>query len=388
VQNLGKGSFGVVVKAFDTHTSQEVAIKVIKNKAQFFEQAKIEIGILKDLRDKDKNEEFNVIHMKDYFEWKNHLCIVFELLSYNLYDLLKYTHFKGVSLKLIRKFAHQLLQTLYFLSRSDVNIIHCDLKPENILLRHHRKSFIKVIDFGSSCYSNRKIFKYIQSRFYRSPEVLLGLPYNNAIDIWSFGCILVEMHTGMPLFDGKDEKEQLFKIIQVLGMPPVSMIEKSPKKDMFFRYNPETRQYQLTNPNFVPNSRSLSDIIGVHTCGPEGRRRGHEGHSHEDYLQFYDLVLRVLSYEPTRRALPVEALKHSFFFQTTPYSASPESPIGQYYQHQQQGGQRRPQVVQNANSMPQMLPMNMHPVMGVGPSYPTQMHNPYALPYFTANGSG
>lgn len=95
--------------------------------------------------------------MKHYFIWKKHLCIVFELLSHNLYDLLKYTKFRGVSLNLIRKFSQQLLYTLYFLSQPNVNIIHCDLKPENILLKNHRRSAIKVIDFGSSCYVNRKV---------------------------------------------------------------------------------------------------------------------------------------------------------------------------------------------------------------------------------------
>ena len=79
-------------------------------------------------------------------------------------------------------------------------IIHCDLKPENILLTHENKLPICVIDFGSSCYEHERIYTYIQSRFYRSPEVMLGIPYGYPIDMWSFGCILVEMLTGIPLF--------------------------------------------------------------------------------------------------------------------------------------------------------------------------------------------
>jgi len=130
---------------------------------------------------------------------------VFELLSYNLYELLRNTNFRGVSLNLTRKFAQQLCTALLFLSTPEINIIHCDLKPENILLCNPKRSAIRIIDFGSSCQVGQRMFHYIQSRFYRSPEVLLGIPYDLAIDMWSLGCILVEMHTGEPLFSGKDE---------------------------------------------------------------------------------------------------------------------------------------------------------------------------------------
>jgi dual specificity tyrosine-phosphorylation-regulated kinase 1 len=157
-----------------------------------------------------------------------------------LYELLKNTQFHGVSLNLVRKFAKQILHALAFLARPDVAIIHCDLKPENILLRHPKRSAIKVIDFGSSCKSDRRMYSYIQSRFYRSPEVMLGLPYTVAIDVWSLGCILVEMHTGEPLFSGADQLDQMRKLVEVLGMPPESMIEASDKacRDQYFAPNP------------------------------------------------------------------------------------------------------------------------------------------------------
>ena len=88
-------------------------------------------------------------------------------MSFNLYDLLRRTHFKGVNLLLIRKFARQVLKALAFLSLPEVETIHCDLKPENILFRASHRSAIKVIDFGSSCKRSAPMYKYIQSRFYR-----------------------------------------------------------------------------------------------------------------------------------------------------------------------------------------------------------------------------
>jgi len=116
-------------------------------------------------------------------------------------------------------------------------VIHCDLKPENVMLFRPNEQRIKVIDFGSSCSSSHKPFTYIQSRFYRSPEVLLCRSYSYAIDMWSLGCMLVEMHTGSPLFNGKNEYEQMHKICELLGLPPQHMLQqagpKSKVKNMF-----------------------------------------------------------------------------------------------------------------------------------------------------------
>lgn len=115
-----------------------------------------------------------------------------------------------------RKFAKQIIISLRVLA--DSNIIHCDLKPENILLRHPKRSAIKLIDFGSSCRDKKTVYTYIQSRYYRAPEVILGTRYDVAIDMWSLGCTLVEMHTGEPLFGGQDEADQMKKIVRGLNL--------------------------------------------------------------------------------------------------------------------------------------------------------------------------
>ena len=235
---LGKGSFGVVVKAHDHRRDENVALKMIKNKPQFTAQAKIEIDILSKLVDRCKKdtEEHNIVTLKKYFTWKNHLCLVFELLSFNLYDLIKYTKFTGVSLTLIAKFAYQILKTLDFLAHPSLQIIHCDLKPENILLKKPKRSGIKVRVRGrriptycapsshtgcrlrilllpveadvqvhpiSLLQGSRGVLLLSPSLTYTCTytrthplQVILGLPYNCAIDMWSLGCILVEMHTG------------------------------------------------------------------------------------------------------------------------------------------------------------------------------------------------
>lgn len=237
---IGKGSFGQVVKAYDHLGHCPVAIKIIKNKKAFHDQAHIEVKLLKLIQKYQDDNKFlqagkeNIVKLKSHFIWRNHLCLVFELLSYNLYDLLKNTRYNGVSLKLTRKFAQQILLALQYLSRPELNIIHCDLKPENILLCNPRRSAIKIIDFGSSCQLGHRIYQYIQSRFYRSFEVLIGIPYGHPIDMWSLGCILVELHTGEPLFNGCNEIDQVNKIVETLGMPPASLLDRGYKTGKYF----------------------------------------------------------------------------------------------------------------------------------------------------------
>jgi len=188
------------------------------------------------------------------------LILVFEMLSINLYDFLKRNQMKGVSESLVRRFAIQLLITLSFLREK--NIVHCDLKPENILLRQINKSGIKVIDFGSSTYENEQFYTYIQSRYYRAPEIMMGIRYTPAIDMWSLGCIMYELYVGRPLFAGEDEKEQMQCIMEIKGMPPRSMIAAASRRKIFF-----DQDYQaIPTPNSKgkvrhPNSKSLSYML-------------------------------------------------------------------------------------------------------------------------------
>ncbi|CAH8574640.1 unnamed protein product [Schistosoma bovis] len=232
---LGKGSFGHVVHAVDHCTKKQVAIKIVKSEARFTRQAVEEIRILKALNGQQNDGEFNVVHLVDHFIFRGHVCMVFELLYINLYELICRNNFKGFSQSLVRKLTYGILCCLELLYRNKV--IHCDLKPENILLRRPGKSKIKVIDFGSSCYINECPYNYIQSRFYRAPEIILGLPYGTPIDMWSLGCILAEFITGEPLFPGEDAFDQLACIMEILGIPPMQMIKKGSQSHHYFNSN-------------------------------------------------------------------------------------------------------------------------------------------------------
>ena len=296
---LGKGSFGQALKWYDHKRKNFVALKIIRNKKKFQYQASVEVKILRHLRENDQNDENNIIRLKDSFIFRKHIWITFELLSINLYEFIKSNDFQGVSLGLIRRFAIQILQGLRYIRQQ--NIIHCDLKPENILLKNINKSGIKIIDFGSGCFSNERVYTYIQSRFYRAPEIILGIPYTSSIDIWSCGWILAELFCGFPIFAGESEMDQLGLIMEIWGAPPDSILEQSTRKNLFFDNN--------NNPVLKPNSR--------------GKLRKPNTKSLSSVLRWTDksfikFLKSWFEWDPEKRVSPDQALMHSWILEGLP----------------------------------------------------------------------
>uniref|UniRef100_A0A0E0GBT0 Protein kinase domain-containing protein n=1 Tax=Oryza nivara TaxID=4536 RepID=A0A0E0GBT0_ORYNI len=149
---LGQGTFGQVAKCWDGETNSYVAVKVIKNQPAFYQQAIMEVSLLSMLNEKyDPDDQHHIVRMLDFFLYQNHLCIAFEMLGHNLYELLKRNSLRGLQLKYVRTFSRQILDALVVMK--DAGIIHCDLKPENILITPNVKTAagVKVIDFGSAC---------------------------------------------------------------------------------------------------------------------------------------------------------------------------------------------------------------------------------------------
>ncbi|RMZ74897.1 hypothetical protein DV737_g5640, partial [Chaetothyriales sp. CBS 132003] len=293
VDLLGKGSFGQVVRCIDHKTGELVAVKIIRNKKRFHQQALVEVNILKKLKEWDPDKVHSVVNFDQSFYFRGHLCISTDLLGMNLYEFIKAHDFRGFSLKLIRRFTKQILASLTLLQRH--NVIHCDLKPENILLAHPVHSEIKVIDFGSSCFETEKVYTYIQSRFYRSPEVILGMSYGMPIDMWSVGCILAELYTGYPIFPGENEQEQLACIMEVFGPPEKRLIEKSSRKKLFFDSMGKPRlTVSSKGRRRRPSSKELRQVL---KCEDEA---------------FLDFITRCLRWDPARRMTPHEASRHEF----------------------------------------------------------------------------
>ena len=295
LQILGKGSFGQVCKCFDHKTKEFAAIKIIRNQKRFHRQGKVEIKVLDRLRTNDAKDEFNCVKVQEFFVFRRHICITFEILSMNIYELLKNNLFQGFSISLVKRFAVQILIALSYMKQNQ--IIHCDLKPENILLKDPNKSGIKIIDFGSSCLEHEKLYTYIQSRFYRAPEIILGIEYTTAIDMWSLGCVLAEIHSGYPLFPGESEAEQLLCIMEVRGAPPKEILEISTRKQLFFDGD---------SPKIFANSRGKKRMPGTRNLTDKAKT------SDETFLDFLN---RCFDWNPLKRMTPDEGLSHKFIME-------------------------------------------------------------------------
>ncbi|GIY58955.1 dual specificity tyrosine-phosphorylation-regulated kinase 2 [Caerostris extrusa] len=322
IKIIGKGSFGQVIKAYDHKCHQNVALKIVRNEKRFHRQAQEEIRILDHLRKQDKDNTMNIVHMLEHFTFRNHMCITFELLSINLYELIKKNKFQGFNIQLVRKFAHSLLQCLDVLYRS--RVIHCDLKPENVLLKQPGRSGIKVIDFGSSCFENQRVYSYIQSRFYRAPEVILGGKYGTAIDMWSLGCILAELLTGYPLLPGEDEADQFACIVELIGMPPQKLLDQSKRVKTFISSRGHPRyctSTTLPDGTVVLNGgRSRRGKMR----GPPGSREWSNALKNCDDVLFIDFLKGCLEWDPSLRLTPPAALRHAWLRRRLP--KAPDNP--------------------------------------------------------------
>lgn len=216
----------------------------------------------------------------------------FELLSRSLYEVIRGNEYKGLPLATIRRYAVQILESLKFLKQH--KIIHCDLKPENVLLRESNGLEVRVIDVGSSCFETERLYPYVQSRYYRSPEVVLEAPYTCCIDMWSFGCLLAELFVGAPLFPGESESELLCLFMECLGLPPLHLLNKAGQREEYFDADGPIIQANSKGVVHMPGTKTLSQRLNC------------------ENPQFLSLIRQCLEWDPEKRITPEEALRHEW----------------------------------------------------------------------------
>ncbi|CAN1138249.1 Mitogen-activated protein kinase 9 [Linum perenne] len=227
---VGKGSYGIVASAIDTHTGERVAIKKMNNIFEHVSDATRilrEIKLLRLLRHPDIVEIKHIMLPASRREFKD-IYVVFELMESDLHQVIKLNN--DLTPDHHQFFLYQLLRSLKYIHSA--HVFHRDLKPKNILANADCK--LKLCDFGLArvSFSNAPsaIFwtDYVATRWYRAPELCgsFSSKYTPAIDIWSIGCIFAELVTGKPLFPGKNVVHQLELITDLLGTPPPESVAR------------------------------------------------------------------------------------------------------------------------------------------------------------------
>ncbi|TKC49853.1 hypothetical protein EI555_011814 [Monodon monoceros] len=282
---LGRGTFGQVAKCWKRSTKEIVAIKILKNHPSYARQGQIEVSILSRLSSENA-DEYNFVRSYECFQHKNHTCLVFEMLEQNLYDFLKQNKFSPLPLKYIRPILQQVATALMKLK--SLGLIHADLKPENIMLVDPvRQPYrVKVIDFGSASHVSKAVCStYLQS----PPEIILGLPFCEAIDMWSLGCVIAELFLGWPLYPGASEYDQT---------PEEHELETGIKSK-------EARKYIFNCLDDMAQVNMSTDLEGTDMLAEKADRR-----------EYIDLLKKMLTIDADKRITPLKTLNHQFVTMT------------------------------------------------------------------------
>ncbi|GMP50686.1 hypothetical protein CsSME_00017207 [Camellia sinensis var. sinensis] len=323
---MGEGTFGQVLECLDNERKEIVAIKIVRSINKYREAAMIEIDVLQKLSRHDIGGT-RCVQIRNWFDYRNHVCIVFEKLGPSLYDFLRKNSYRSFPTDLVREFGRQLLESVAFMH--DLHLIHTDLKPENILLVSSeyvkvpdykllsrstkdgsffnnlpKSSAIKLIDFGSTTFEHQDHTYVVSTRHYRAPEVILGLGWNYPCDLWSVGCILVELCSGEALFQTHENLEHLAMMERVLGPLPQHMIISADlRAEKYFK-----RSARLDWPEGASSKESMRAVWKLPRL--QNLIMEHVDHSAGDII---DLLQGLLRYDPAERLKAREALGHPFF---------------------------------------------------------------------------
>ncbi|KAF4968769.1 hypothetical protein FSARC_3898 [Fusarium sarcochroum] len=316
---LGRGMFSGVARAVDITTKQIVAIKMMRNNDALRKGGYTEIAILEKLNEADPESRKHIIKFEHSFDYKGHLCMVFENLSMNLREVLrKFGNNVGINLGATRAYAYQIFVALAHMRKC--SIIHADLKPDNILVNENR-NVLKICDLGTAidktdaATAHMDITPYLVSRFYRAPEIILGIPYDYAVDMWSIGCTLYEMYTGKILFAGDSNNQMLKAIMEIRGRFTPKLFKRGQLSAAHFD---DMGQFVSIERDKVLGKTAVRTMAMVKPTRDLRTRLmaasgGMSDAETKDLNHFIDLLEHCLTLNPDKRIKPADALRHPFF---------------------------------------------------------------------------
>ena len=328
METSGRGVFSTVVKAKDLKAEpstgedgdvvgegqySEVAIKVIRANETMYKAAQLEMTVLRKLCGTDPENKRHCVKFLRHFEFRDHVFMVFESMHMNLREVLKkYGRNVGINVHGVRSFATQMLVALKHLK--NCGVVHADIKPDNILVNKSH-NVIKICDFGSAMFDgDNEITPYLQSRFYRAPEVILGLPYSHPMDLWSIGCCLYELYTGAIAFQGRSNNEMMMKFIEVKGPVPRKLLRKAAFRenhydnDGMFSLVEEDPVTNRQIRRLIRDAKPTNDVAV--TLAAHDRNLGEA--ERRKVSQLADMLDKMFNFDPEKRLTVSQALTHPF----------------------------------------------------------------------------
>ncbi|GAB2214640.1 hypothetical protein Droror1_Dr00019000 [Drosera rotundifolia] len=308
----GKGVFSIVVRAKDLRAGsgdpEEVAVKIIRNNETMLKAGMEELVILKKLVGADPDDRRHCVRFLSSFKYRNHLCLVFESLHMNLREVLKkFGRNIGLKLTAVRTYAKQLFIALKHLR--NCGILHCDIKPDNMLV-NDAKTVLKICDFGNAMFAGKnEITPYLVSRFYRAPEIILGLPYDHPMDMWSVGCCLYELYTGKVLFPGPSNNDMLRLHMELKGSFPKKMLRKGAFVDQHFD---QDLNFLAIEEDPVTKKAVKRLMVNIKPKDIGTIIKGFSGEEPKMLANFKDLLDKIFILDPDKRLTVSQALSHPF----------------------------------------------------------------------------